>query len=407
MWNRRRFLEALSALPFLGRPGAAATGGAALSPGLETAPAGGRDYFRELRVRPFINASGTYTAMTASLMPPEVMEAIEYASKHYVMLEELQIKVGERIASLVRAEAALVTSGAASALTLGTAAVLTGTDQRKMQALPDLAAAGMKSEVIIQKSHRFGYDHAVRNCGVRMIEVETREDLERAINPNTAMMLFYNNNNREGQIRDEEFARLGKTHGVPTFNDAAADVPPVENLWKYTGMGFDLVTFSGGKGLRGPQSAGLLLGRKDLVAAARLNAPPNGNTIGRGMKVNKEEIVGMLAALELYLKKDHAREQQDFERRAETIRSSATAVSGVTAEVFTPEVANHVPHVRVTWDAAAKGLTAAAVVEAMRAGEPSIAIRAEGPSLVIGVWMMRPGEDKIVARRLRQVLEKS
>jgi L-seryl-tRNA(Ser) seleniumtransferase len=344
--------------------------------------------------------------MTASLMPPEVMEAIEYASKHYVMLEELQIKVGERIASLVRAEAALVTSGAASALTLGTAAVLTGTDQRKMQALPDLAAAGMKSEVIIQKSHRFGYDHAVRNCGVRMIEVETREDLERAINPNTAMMLFYNNNNREGQIRDEEFARLGKTHGVPTFNDAAADVPPVENLWKYTGMGFDLVTFSGGKGLRGPQSAGLLLGRKDLVAAARLNAPPNGNTIGRGMKVNKEEIVGMLAALELYLKKDRAREQQDFERRAETIRSSATAVSGVTAEVFTPEVANHVPHVRVTWDAAAKGLTAAAVIEAMRAGEPSIAIRAEGPSLVIGVWMMRAGEDKIVARRLRQVLEK-
>jgi L-seryl-tRNA(Ser) seleniumtransferase len=404
MWNRRRFLEVVSGLPFLGGAGAAILGGPAASARLEAA-ARVPDYFRELGVRPFINASGTYTAMTASLMPPEVMEAIEYASKHYVMLEELQIKVGERIATLVKAEGALVTSGAASALTLGTAAVLTGSDQQKMIALPDLASAGMKSEVIIQKSHRFGYDHAVRNCGVRMVEVETREDLERAINPNTAMMLFYNNNNKEGRIQDEEFAQLGKKHGVPTFNDAAADVPPVENLWKYTRMGFDLVAFSGGKGLRGPQSAGLLLGRKDLIAAARLNAPPNGNTIGRGMKVNKEEIVGMLAALELYLKTDHARQQQDFAQRAETIRASAAAVTGVKAEIFTPEVANHVPHVRVTWDAAANTQTPAAVVDAMRAGEPSIAIRSEGPALVIGVWMMRPGEDRTVAKRLRQVLE--
>jgi uncharacterized pyridoxal phosphate-dependent enzyme len=406
MWNRRRFLEAMSGLPFLGGIGSAVLGGSAAFPlrVAAAAPWGAPDYFRELGVRPFINASGTYTAMTASLMPEEVMDAINYASKHYVMLEELQLKVGERIATLVHAEAALVTSGAASALTLGTAAVLTGTDQQKMVALPDLT--NMKSEVIIQKSHRFGYDHAVRNCGVRMVEVETREDLERAVNPKTAMMLFYNNNNKEGRIQDEEFAQLGKKHGVPTLNDAAADVPPVENLWNYTKMGFDLVAFSGGKGIRGPQSAGLLLGRKDLIAAARLNAPPNGNTVGRGMKVNKEEIVGMLAALELYLKKDHAREQQDFERRAETIRSSAAAVAGVKAEVFTPEVANHVPHVRVTWDAGDTAPTPVAVVSAMRDGEPSIAIRSEGPALVIGVWMMRPGEDKIVAKRLRQILEK-
>ncbi len=208
----------------------------------------------------------------------------------------------------------------------------------------------MKSEVIIQKSHRFGYDHAVRNCGVRLVEVETRDELERAVNPKTAMMLFYNNNNKEGRIQDEEFVQLGKKHAIPTFNDAAADVPPVENLWKYTKMGFDLVAFSGGKGIRGPQSAGLLLGSKDLIAAARLNAPPNGNTVGRGMKVNKEEIVGMLAALELYLKKDFAKERADFDKRAETIRSSAAAVAGVKAEVFVPEVANHVPHVRISWE---------------------------------------------------------
>jgi L-seryl-tRNA(Ser) seleniumtransferase len=399
MWSRRHFLETISALPLVGGFTAASAAPAAAA----AVRRGGRDYFRELGVRPFINAAGTYTAMTASLMPPEVMAAINYASTQYVMLDELHDRVGQRIATLVRSEAAMVTSGAASALTLGTAGVLTGTDRRRMVDLPDLS--GMKSEVIIQKSHRFGYEHAVRNCGVRLVEVETREDLERAINEKTAMMLFYNNNNRAGRIQDEEFAQLGKKHAIPTFNDAAADVPPVDNFWKYTGMGFDLVAFSGGKGIRGPQSAGLLLGRKGLIEAARLNAPPNGNTVGRGMKVNKEEMLGMLVALELFLAKDHARENREFERRAEVIRSSATAVSGVKAEVFVPEIANHVPHVRISWDGADEG-TATAAVNAMRDGEPSIAIRSEGNGLVVGVWMMQPGEEKIVARRLRRVLEK-
>ena len=399
MWSRRHFLETISALPLVGGFTAASTARAATAAGRK----GGRDYFAELGVRPFINAAGTYTAMTASLMPPEVMAAINYASTQYVMLDELHDRVGQRIATLLRSEAAMVTAGAASALTLGTAGVLTGTDRQKTVDLPDLS--GMKSEVIIQKSHRFGYEHAVRNCGVRLVEVETRDDLERAIGEKTAMMLFYNNNNRAGRIQDEEFAQLGKKHAIPTFNDAAADVPPVDNFWKYTGMGFDLVAFSGGKGIRGPQSAGLLLGRKGLIEAARLNAPPNGNTVGRGMKVNKEEMLGMLVALELFLAKDHARENREFERRAEVIRSSATAVSGVKAEVFVPEIANHVPHVRISWDGADEG-TAAAAVNAMRDGEPSIAIRSEGNALVVGVWMMRPGEEKIVARRLRQVLEK-
>ena len=320
------------------------------------------------------------------------------------MLDELHDRVGERIATLARAEAAMVTSGAASALTLGTAAVLTGTDRQKIADLPDLSR--MKSEVIIQKAHRFGYERAVRNCGVRLVEVETREDLERAVSDKTAMMLFYNNNNKEGQIRDEEFVKLGLKHSIPTLNDAAADVPPLENLWKYTAMGFDLVAFSGGKGIRGPQSAGMLLGKKPLVAAARQNGSPNGNAIGRGMKVNKEEMVGMLAALELFVGKDHAREGREFERRADEIRKSAAAVTGVKAEVFVPEVANHVPHVRVTWDPS-KGLKAATVVRAMQDGEPSIAIRAEEEALVIGVWMMQAGEEKIVARRLRQELEKT
>ena len=277
MWSRRRFLESVGTLPVVGGLIAAAAPSAAAA-----ARTPRRDYFRELGVRPFINAAGTYTAMNASLMPAEVMDAINYASKHYVMLDELHDRVGERIAALVRADAAMVPSGAASALTLGTAAVLTGADRQKIAALPDLtsSAAPMKSEVIIQKAHRFGYDRAVRTCGVRLVEVETAADLERAVNDKTAMMLFYNNNNKEGRIQDEEFARLGRKHAIPTMNDAAADVPPVDNLWKYTAMGFDLVAFSGGKGIRGPQSAGLLLGRKDLIAAARLNSSPNGNAIG-------------------------------------------------------------------------------------------------------------------------------
>ena len=402
MWGRRRFLETVSSVPFVGSLIGAGAGTMLAESTAEACGGGGKDLFKELGVRPFINASGTFTAMTASLMLPEVMDAINYASKHFVMLEELHDKVGERIASLVQAEAAMVSAGAASAMTLGTAGVLTGMDRQKVGRLPNLD--GMKSEVIIQKSHRFGYDHAVRSCGVTLVEVETREDLERAVNEKTAMMLFYNNNNKVGKIQDEEFVALGKKHNVPTMNDCAADVPPVENLWKFTKMGFDLVTFSGGKGIRGPQSAGLLLGRKPLVAAARLHAPPNAS-IGRGMKVNKEEMLGMMVALDAFVKRDHAREGREFERRAEAIRRSAASVAGITAEVFTPEVANHVPHVRVSWNATDKGLTAADAVKAMRDGDPSIAIRSENDALVIGVWMLRQGEDAVVARRLRQVLE--
>jgi uncharacterized pyridoxal phosphate-dependent enzyme len=403
MWSRRRFLEGVSTLPLVGGliavRGAAAEAGAAASHPK-------RDYFQELGVRPFINAAGTYTAMTASLMLPEVMEAINYASGHFVMLDELHDRVGERIAMLLQCESAMVSAGAASAMMLGTAGVLTGSDKDKVGRLPHLADSGMKSEVIIQKSHRFGYDHAVRACGVQLVEVETADDLERAVNEKTAMMLFYNNNNSVGRIRDEEFVRLAKKHNVPAMNDCAADVPPVENFWKFTKMGFDLVTFSGGKGIRGPQSAGLLLGRKDLVAAARLNAPPNA-AIGRGMKVNKEEMLGMLIAVETFVKKDHAKEARDFQSRAEAIRQSAASVPNVTAEIFVPEVANHVPHVRVTWPQGQKPLPANAVVQKMRDGTPSIAIRAENDALIIGVWMLRPGEDRMVAKRLREALSES
>ena len=397
MFTRRSFIESLSTLPLVG-----GFLGSAANPAEAAAPAA-RDYFKELGVRPFINAAGTYTDMTASLMPPEVMSAINFASKHYVPLNELHDRVGERIATLVKAEAAMVPSGAASAMTLGLAGVLTGLDPQKIVDLPNLA--GMKTEVIMQKSHRFGYDHALRNCGVKIVEVETAAELEAAITPQTAMTLFYNNNNSVGQIRDEEFVRLGKKHGVVTMNDCAADVPPVENLWKFTAMGFDLVAFSGGKGIRGPQSAGLLLGRKDLIAAARANAAPNGNSIGRGMKVNKEEMLGMLVALERFLKLDHVALDREYQRRANVVLKSLAGIAGVTASITVPEVANHVPHVKVVLDPAVTGITGQEISKRLREGTPSIGVR-PGDELLVGVWMMQPGDDVVVARRLKEVLTK-
>jgi L-seryl-tRNA(Ser) seleniumtransferase len=220
-------LQRIASAPFIG----------ALLPGAAVArKTKGRDFFAELGVRTFINGAGTYTALTASLMPPEVAEAWQYGTQHYVALTELQDKVGERIASMLGVESAMVTSGAAGALTIGTAACITGSDPSAIKSLPDLT--GLKSEVIIQKKHRFGYDHAVRATGVKLIEVETAEDLERAVNPKTAMMLFLNAADPAGQIKSAEFVALGKKHGIPTFIDAAADVPPATNLSKYNKMPF-------------------------------------------------------------------------------------------------------------------------------------------------------------------------
>ncbi len=361
-----------------------------------------RDFFKELGVKPFINAAGTYTTLSASLMPTEVVAAYEYASKNYVRLVELHDAVAKRIAELIGVEAAMVTSGAAGALTVGTAACITGTNQEFIRRIPD--TTGMKNEVIIQKSHRYGYDHAVRNCGIRFVEVETPEQLESAVNAQTAMMMFFNDADPRGQIKAADFVALGKKHNLPTFNDAAADVPPLERLAMYNRMGFDLVTFSGGKGIRGPQSAGLLLGRKDLIAAARMNTSPNSDSIGRGMKVNKEELLGMMVAVELFTKKDHAAEQREWEKRAKLIQDSVAGL-GVTGEIQVPEIANHVPHLHLKWEQSKVKLSVRDVVRQLREGDPSIeVVPGSRESLVIGVWMMQPGDAQIVARRLREIL---
>ncbi len=398
MISRRELIKRLTSVPVLG--GLFGTGFLAGIPAFGM-PAK-RDYFKELGVRTFINAAGTYTFMTGSLMLPEVLDAYQYASAEFVTLDELQDKVGARLAQLLRCESATVTSGAASAITLGTAGVLTGGDEAKAAQLPDLT--GMKSEVIIQKKHRIVYDHAIRNCGVRLVEVETREDLDRAINEKTAMMWFLNANNFIGQIQWEEFIEVAKKHGIPTFIDAAADVPPVENLWKFTGMGFDLVAFSGGKGLRGPQSAGLLLGKKELIAAARVSAAPRGNTVGRGMKVNKEEVLGMLAAVEYYLKLDHEAQWKYWESQIKLISDTAASVKNVKAEIYVPDLANHVPSLRISWDQAKLKTTPDEVRKNLREGSPSIETVGSRDNIGITTWMLQRGQEKIVANRLKEVL---
>ncbi len=401
MISRRKILKRLSALPLLGGIGGSGLMAQTLSSPTQPLV---RDYFKELGVRTFINAAGTYTSMTGSLMPKEVIQAIDYARHQYVGLDDLQDKVGARIAELLQCEAATVTAGAASAISLGTAGVLTGLDPEKAKRIPtDLT--GMKSEVIIQKTHRVGYDHAIRNCGVTLVEVETREEMEAAINDKTAMLWFLNYANPKGEVKYEEFVAMGKKHGIPTFNDCAADVPPKENLWKYTKMGFDLVCFSGGKGLRGPQSAGLLLGRKDLIAAARLNAPPRGNTVCRTNKVNKEEILGMLVALELFLNRDHEAQWVEWEVQINHIHDAVIAIDGVEPEKHVPPIANHVPSLRIKWDENKIKTTPNEVREALRKGHPSIETVGGSESVDITTWMLNPGEERAVASRLAEILK--
>ena len=373
------------------------------------------DYYQKLGVTSFINAAGTYTVLSASTMPDEVQMAIVLAARQPVNLNELLDASGAYLAKQLRCEAALVTAGAAAALVVGTAACVNlGNEQSILNIPTDMA--GLKNEVIVQKSHRYGYDHALRNCGIRFIEVETLEQYEQAFNDRTVMAHFFNAGG--GKIGREDWVRVAHQHGVPCFNDAAADVPPVSNLWNYTQMGFDLVTFSGGKGLRGPQCTGLLLGRKDLIEAAKKNNSPNSNTVGRGMKVAKEEIVGLVAAVDWFLKQDDAAMETEYRERANRIVKHLSAIPTVQTQIFIPEVANHVPHLLITYDQNRIKITGAEVMQKMREGKPRIELNpstggapasaglAGGPNtVVVGVWMLQPGEEMIVAKRLREVLQ--
>jgi len=325
------------------------------------------------------------------------------AGRHFVSIPELEVAAGNKIAEMLKLPegyTALVTSGAAAAMQSGLAGILTGPNEAYIKQLPDLT--GLKSEVIIQKSHRNPFDHQLRSTGVKLVEVETRDDLQKAVSERTAMMHFTNFANETGQIKVDEWPKLAKQYNLPCMNDAAADTPPVSHLWDYAKMGYDLITFSGGKAIRGPQCAGLLIGRKDLVANGLLNNSPHEDTLGRSQKVGKEEIIGMIKALELFLSEDHDALAKEWQDRLERISRQITKVPGVSTSFFTPEIANHVPHMQITLDPAHINLTTPDASKILRSGKPSIVIGGgEGkPGLAMNSFMLQPGEDKIVAEQL-------
>ncbi len=381
---------------------------AAPAPGALTGFGSSGNVYEELGVTPVINAQGTMTVLGGSLMRPEVEAVMSMAGRHFVPILELEAAAGKRIAKMLKLPDgydAIVTSGAAAAMQSGLAGILTGDNPRFIEQLPDLT--GMKSEVIIQKSHRNPFDHQLRATGVKLVVIETKEQLLGAINSRTAMMHFTNFADADGSIKVAEWVQIAHAHNVPAFIDAAADTPPVSHLWDYAQMGYDLIAFSGGKAIRGPQCAGLLVGRKDLVAYALMNNSPNEDTLGRSQKVGKEEIVGMIKALESYLAEDHEALNREWQRRLEYISGVIASVPGVSTKFMVPDVANHVPHMIIDWDPKRVSASPVQISAAMRQSKPSIVIEPaeQGGGLSMNSFMLQPGEERIIAARLTQLLQ--
>jgi L-seryl-tRNA(Ser) seleniumtransferase len=396
MLNRRTLLTAPWIVGLMPRKYAAA----------QLASAHGEIY-RQLGVRPLINAAGTYTTLTGSLLVPQAREAMAEAAKCFVPLIDLQRAAGARIAKLLDVPAALVSSGGAGSILLATAACVTGKDPEKVRRVPD--TAGMKNEVIMVKQHRMGFDHACRAVGAKIIEVNTPDELGRAINQNTAMLFWVNISEPRGKISAKEFLAAGKRAGVPVFNDAAAELPPAGNLNTLIKDGFDLVGFSGGKGLRGPQASGLLLGRADLIEAAHMNNNPHSDTVGRTAKVGKEEIMGLLAAVETYVKRDHAADMKLWHGFMQSISRDLKRVRGVTSEVYIPAYpgGHPIPYMRVKWDSALVPIKYDECARRLREGEPRVEVNAATDEITLASYLLQPGEERIVGWRLAEVLEEA
>jgi L-seryl-tRNA(Ser) seleniumtransferase len=363
--------------------------------------------YQRLGVRPFINARGTITTLGGSIMPPQVLEAMVEASKQFVPLNALLEEAGERIAALTGAEGAFICAGAASGMLLAGAAVLTGTDVEAIQALPDVG--GRPNEFIISLVDGHTYIHqGFRLCGGKLVKVGTREavtpeDYRAGISDRTAALVFFLGSQPREQL--PPIIEIAHAHDVPVIVDAAAQLPPRANLTELTAMGADLVVFSGGKGLRGPQCTGLILGRKDLIRACALNSNPY-SAIGRGMKVGKEEIAGLLTAVELFVEQDEAAVIRDWERRCLTIAEAARDVHGIRLE-FRPPYSDRFPpaspSLQIHFSPNAP-MTAAQVQQALEAGEPSILAGASPTSIRFGPQTLQDGEAEIIAARLREIL---
>jgi L-seryl-tRNA(Ser) seleniumtransferase len=399
-WSRRQFIQAGGLAGVLGTLGLPGRVEAAKKVVFEAKPTTYEDniYTRLLGVRPHVPAHDHITALGGSRMPPEVIQAMIEASEYHVDMEELIIAAGHRVAEVTKAEAGLVTSGSFSALLLGAAACLTGTDKAKMDALPH--PTWERIETLVQKAHRFTYDRAYRAAGMKIVEVETREQFLNALGPRTAMLSVLaraqtSGANASGIMTPEETLEIGRKAGVPVIIDAASELPPVANLTRFTSAGFDLVVISGGKGMRGPQGTGILAGRADLIEAARLQLAPF-NNIGRGMKVPKEEIVGFIAALNRYEALDHAAVFESWSKKAKYIADKLQGIPGLTATYKMND--KGFADVELAWDDKVIPLTAVQAREKLKAGQPRIVYQGS----VVRTRALKDGEEEMVARRLRQ-----
>ncbi len=369
--------------------------------------------YEELGVRRLINANATLTRLGGSLLAPGVADAMAEAGRSFVELDELQAAVGREIARLTRNEACYVSSGAAAGLTLATAAAIAGTDPALRGRLP--FTEGMKNEVIVHGFTRVGYDFAVRMAGVRLVEIgESRAahghtdpaELEAALTDRTAAMFYFPRGIEErGEIPLESAVALCRPRGIPVIVDAAAQIPPRSNLWSFTERGADAVIFSGGKGLRGPQSTGLILGRRDFVSACAYQGAPS-PFIGRGMKVGKEELCGILAAVRWCLEQDEEAESAFYEGVVQLVLDAFREHPGVTARRIWPsEAGQPLARAELELDEARLGRTRDQIIRALREGTPSVDLAGgPGATLVVNPQTLTADEPAVVVRRLREVL---
>lgn len=371
----------------------------------------GPTIYESIGVRPLINCKGTFTIISGSQTLPEVKAAMDAASRHYVHLDELMEAVGARLAELTRAEWGMVSCGCAAALAHATAACIAGADPEKLQRLPD--TSGLKNEVIAPEYSRNVYDHAVRGAGARFVTVRTREEYTRAFSERTAMVMVLAGGGDRGPLGLPVLTPIAREKGVPVLVDAAAERLTVPNV--HLERGADLVAYSGGKCLRGPQSAGLLLGRKDLVKAAWIHSAPH-HAFGRPMKAGKEEIMGMLAAVELWVKRNHEAEWKEWESWIGEIAKSVERVEGVTTKVVQPDgLSNNAPRLQILWDGEKLGLSGEQAEQKLLSGNPRIILGGSGgsrrrglknSSLTVMPYMMMAGDAKMVAQRMHEVLSK-
>ncbi|MBI4905319.1 MAG: PLP-dependent transferase [Acidobacteria bacterium] len=382
-------------------------GGAAASLGASSASAAARvSVYETLGIPTILNFRGTHTTIGASKQWPDLHDAMADAARQFVSLDELQDKIGERISKLAGTESAMVTTGAAGAICVGTCACVAGSDTGAIRRLPD--TTGLKNEVVVLKQHRNGYDHAVRNVGVRMIDVDGEAELRAAINPRTAMMYFLGGTSGDSEkpatLAVEQVLRITRPAGVPVLVDAANMLPPWDNVRRLAAAGVDLICTSGGKHIRGPQCSGLLAGRKDLVAAARLNMSPHSDSLGRPMKVGREEMVGLWLAVEKYAKLDFDALDRECMKQAEFLRGRFAKLPGVKSGFEPVDRTRNVRRVFATWDESALGMTAAQVEKRLWEGTPRIGVLRHQPQGVTFVCFMNDaGDEKQAAVRMEEI----